>query len=112
MLIRITPALPDDAGSLAEMVGELLDEIMAAIGDQVFQFDRAGTETRARDWLGDRTYAVFLARADPDAIVGFLALSETRALYAGGAFGVIPELYVRPAFRSQGVGANLLRAAK
>jgi len=28
-----------------------------------------------------------------------------------GVFGVIPELYVRPSFRSQGIGAKLLQHA-
>ena len=41
-------------------------------------------------------------------VMGFLAVYESYALYAEGAFGTIPELYVRPTFRSQGVGARLL----
>ncbi|MDP9132878.1 MAG: GNAT family N-acetyltransferase [Nitrospirota bacterium] len=69
------------------------------------------TETRLRLWLADRTYTVLLACEDMTA-VGFLALTENHALYAEGAFGAIPELYVRPAFRSRQVGATLLAEAK
>lgn len=112
MSIRVHPAQPVDAPILAEMVGELLHEIMAAIGADVFAFDRAETEMRARTWLTDRTYTVFLAGEGDGLVAGFLALYESYALYAGGAFGTIPELYVRPAFRSQGVGARLLGEAK
>ena len=44
-------------------------------------------------------------------VAGFLALSESRALYAEGTFGTIPELYVRPAFRSCNVGTALVAEA-
>jgi GNAT superfamily N-acetyltransferase len=97
---------------IAEMVGELLQEIMTAIDSKVFSFDRGGTETRLRTWLGQGTYRVFLASGSSDEVMGFLALYESYALYAEGAFGTIPELYVRPAFRSQGVGARLLTEAR
>jgi GNAT superfamily N-acetyltransferase len=111
MNIQITRALPADAPILTEMVGELLQEIMAAIGSKVFTFDPADTEARARAWLQDRTYTVFLARKGEDA-AGFVSLYQSHALYAEGDFGTIPELYVRPAFRSQGAGAGLLAEAK
>jgi GNAT superfamily N-acetyltransferase len=97
---------------IAEMVGELLQEIMTAIDSKVFSFDRGGTETRLRTWLGQGTYTVFLASGSSDEVMGFLAIYESYALYAEGAFGTIPELYVRPAFRSQGVGARLLTEAR
>lgn len=113
MQVRIAQAQAADAPMIAEMVGELLHEIMAAIGSQVFSFDPADTETRARTWLADGTYTVFVAHAnDGNEVMGFLAIYESYALYAEGAFGTIPELYVRPAFRSQGVGASLLAEAK
>ncbi len=111
MEIQITRALPSDARILTEMVGELLQEIMAAIGSKVFAFEPAETEARVRTWLSDETYTVFLAR-DGGAAAGFVALYQSYALYAEGAFGTIPELYVRPASRSQGIGAGLLAEAK
>jgi len=111
MHIRIERARPADAPVIAEMVGELLREIMAAIGPGVFGFDPAATEVRARAWLTDGTYTVWIAREGSDAR-GFLAVYESYALYAEGKFGTIPELFVRPAFRSRGVGAGLLAEAK
>ncbi|MBA3753389.1 MAG: GNAT family N-acetyltransferase [Nitrospira sp.] len=111
MAIHIMQAEPSDAPIIAGLVGELLQEIMAAIGTTAFQFHQIETETRVRVWLADRTYRVLLAYEDMTA-VGFLALTENHALYAEGAFGTIPELYVRPAFRSRQVGATLLAKAK
>jgi GNAT superfamily N-acetyltransferase len=112
MQIRIVRAEAAHAAVIAEMVGELLQEIMTAIGSKVFSFDSGDTETRARTWLGNGTYTVFMAFTDRNQVMGFLAVYESYALYAEGAFGTIPELYVRPTFRSQGVGARLLAEAR
>ncbi len=111
MPCRYVEAATSDAGIIAEMVGELLQEIMAAIESRVFTFDPAETEARARTWLQDRIYTVFLARAGEEA-AGFVSLQQSHALYAEGAFGMIPELYVRPAYRSQGVVAGLVAEAR
>lgn len=111
MSFRITQAYPSDAPVIAGLVGELLHEIMAAIGAKAFEFSQADTEERARSWLTDRTYTVLLAH-DHDGVADCLTLTENRALYAEGAFGTIPELYVRPAFRSRNVGGMLLAEAK
>lgn len=53
----------------------------------------------------------FLAR-DEGVPVGVLMLNTCAAIYAGGAFGEITELYVRPEHRSQGVARQLLKAAR
>ena len=94
------------------MVGELLQEIMTAVGCRVFSFDPGSTETRLRTWLSDGTYTVFVAYGHSNEVMGFLSVYESYALYAEGAFGTIPELYVRPAFRSQGIGGRLLSEAR
>jgi len=113
MNLRIDHAQPDDAGVIAEMVGELLREIMAMVGTNAFGFHEEETEARARSWMTDGKYSVLLARdgGQPEPL-GFLALYESFALYAEGAYGTIPELFVRPAQRSSGVGAALLSEAK
>jgi GNAT superfamily N-acetyltransferase len=113
MNLRIDHAQPDDAPIIAQMVGELLREVMAIIGTNVFGFHREETEARARSWMTDGKYSVLLARdgVQPEPL-GFLAVYESLALYAEGSFGTIPELFVRPAHRSSGVGTALLSEAK
>lgn len=44
--------------------------------------------------------------------VGLLMLNDCAAIYAGGRFGEITELYVRPEMRSQGVAARLVAEAE
>lgn len=108
----IESAVADDAQEVAAMVGELLTEIMNAIGEQAFNFDLADTSARLKDFIEREKYFVFVVRdrnADP---VGFVALYESHALYAEGAFGTIPELYVRPTCRGKGLGHRLLSQAR
>ena len=113
MHLRIEYAQPDDASVVAQMVGELLREIMAMVGTKAFVFHQEETEARARSWMTDGKYSVLLARdgIQPEPL-GFLALYESFALYTEGAYGTIPEFYVRPAHRSKGVGAALMAEAK
>ena len=108
---RIQPALPADAHVIAAMVGELLHEIMTAVSDKVFHFDHHETKARARAWLSDGSYLVWLAR-DGGACVGFLAVYQSYALYTEGVYGTIPEFYVRPSHRSRGIGRALIAELK
>lgn len=107
----IQKAVAEDAHEVAVMVGELLAEIMNAIGVQAFNFDLAETASRLGDFLERDKYFVFVLRRNGVA-AGFIALYESYALYAEGAFGTIPELYVRPEFRKNGWGDRLVSRAK
>lgn len=110
-MANIEMAVAADAMDVAQMVKVLLEEIMAATGAAQFKVDEAELWTRCRDFLRQGAYAAWLAREGGE-LAGVLTLTEVRTLYAGGAFGVIPELYVAPGFRSHGIGAALLTAAR
>ena len=94
------------------MVGELLTEIMNAIGVQAFNFDLAETASRLKDFIDREKYFVLIARSGSGSPAGFIALYESYALYAEGAFGTIPELYVRPEHRTNRLGLHLVSQAK
>jgi GNAT superfamily N-acetyltransferase len=108
----IQRAVANDVAEIAVMVGELLTEIMARVGIQAFNFDLAETTERLEDFLNREKYFVFVARDRKNKPAGFIALYEIFALYAEGAFGTIPELYVRPEFRSNKLGLRLVSEAK
>jgi len=110
--ITIQRATVNDAHEVAVMVGELLNEIMSTIGIHVFNFSLDETTARLKDFIDREKYFVFIAQSGNTGPVGFIALSESHALYAEGAFGTIPELFVRSEFRSQKVGLRLVEQAK
>lgn len=109
---RIEPAQDGDAETVAVMVGELLEEIMVTSGVRAFTFDLERTVRRTREFLSRSVYFVYVARLRDGREAGLVAVSESRALYAGGDFGTVAELYVRPALRCHGVGKMLLDRAK
>jgi GNAT superfamily N-acetyltransferase len=101
-----------DARAVAVMVGDLLAEIMHVSGIQAFNVELAETTARLRDFLNREKYFVFVAADENLNPGGFIALYESYSLYAEGAFGTIPELFVRPEFRCSGLGLRLVSEAK
>lgn len=108
----IQPIQESDYNDLAVMVGELLKEIMDKIKIQAFNFDPVATESRAKDLISKNRYWVFIATETASKNnAGFISLYESYALYAEGAYGTIPELYVCPEYRSMKIGQALIRNA-
>lgn len=112
MTFFIQKATMADTDDVALMVGELLAEIMSAINVQAFHFDLGETTFRLRDFLEQGKYFVFVARDKHGKAAAFIALYESHALYAEGAFGTIAELYVRPEHRGHQLGLQLVSQAK
>ncbi len=108
----IQRAAAGDAPDVAVMIGELLAEIMRTTGVQAFNFNLSETTSRLVDFLNREKYFVFIARGKNGTPAGFIALYESYAIYAEGAFGTIPELYVRPQYRSNELGLFLVSQAK
>jgi GNAT superfamily N-acetyltransferase len=110
--IEINPISKDNYHELSVMVGELLSEIMDAINEDVFNYDEYATEIRAKDLIEKDKYWVFLANDNKSGkLIGFVSLYESYALYSEGAYGTIPELYVRPDYRHKNIGKSLLECA-
>ena len=110
--ITIQRATANDAHEIAIMVGELLNEIMTIIGVNAFNFSLDETKARLKEFIDQEKYFVFIAQNENADPVGFITLFEGHALYTEGTFGIIPEFFVRPEFRSQNVGLRLVGQAK
>ena len=107
--VEIHPIRENEYYELSVMVGELLNEIMERIGDNVFNFNRAETEKRAVSLVSAEKYWIFIAcDVETNSTVGFVSLYESYALYSEGAYGTMPELYVKSDWRSKHVGQKLL----
>ena len=111
MNIEIKKASSSDSLDLSLLTGELLHEIMDKIDIKAFNFNQKETQERAVDLLSKDLYFVFIAK-DGDKSVGFISMYESYALYSEGAYGTIPELYIKPEYRSLNIGKDLLEKAR
>lgn len=111
--IIVQPVQADDYHDLSLMVGELLNEIMDKIHVKTFNYKQTETEARAKDLVSREKYWVFIAKEATSGVnIGFVSLYESYALYAEGAYGTIPELFVRPQWRSKNIGEAMLAEVK
>lgn len=110
--ITIHTATVNDVQKVVMLVDALLTEITRTIGIQAFKYDLEETSLKLKDLIEQEKYFVFVADNEQSESIGLLTLYESYALYAGGTFGTIPELYVRPDYRSNKVGLRLLSHAK
>jgi GNAT superfamily N-acetyltransferase len=110
--IEINQIQSSDYDDLTYMVGKLLNEIMDKINVKVFNFNAEETKVRAKELVTKKKYWVFVARdLEANENVGFVSLYESYGLYSEGAYGTIPELFVRPEWRSKSIGKMLLQKA-
>lgn len=111
--LSIYRATKIDSGVISVLVGELLREIMDRIGIVAFNFDLEETTQRLEDFIINEKNFVFAAKdTSMDDVIGFVTVYEGYALYAEGAFGTMAELYVRPMYRSRGIGKMLIQSVK
>lgn len=109
--ITLRRAVVADVDAIVQLEDELLKEIMVRIDQQAFHFDPSAAKMVLASFVEAGKNVVFIA-LEGDVIVGFVTLYESYALYAGGAFGTLAELYVRPSQRGCGVGRALVEAVR
>jgi len=102
MIIR--PYESRDADAVVEMLQALYTEL--------------GEEEESVEWLsasqvqGAVDAGTWIALAEAGGVlVGLVTVTMTRAIYAGGAYAVIDEMYVVSEHRSAGAGKRLIEAA-
>ena len=108
--ITIRKAKSRDASIIIDLVHDLLNEIMTKTGQPHFSLATQKGVKLLKRWLRNRQYTVLLAE-EKGHVVGCLSLVESFAIYVEGAYGIIPELYISPKWRSQMIGERLLTEA-
>ena len=104
--VVVLEAKSEHTGAVASLVERLLIELEPEAQDEI---RRLGVPSVAERLLNSGKIIAFLALVD-GAPAGVATLHECAAIYAGGIFGEISELYVAPEFRSRRIGQQLLDA--
>jgi len=94
-VVRIEHAGKSDAVHVLHLIEHLLTEL----ADKPYTVDASVVLPIVQEAIDNGRYTVILAREADDKIVGVLTLGEVTAVYAGGRFGIIHELYVSPGLR-------------
>jgi ribosomal protein S18 acetylase RimI-like enzyme len=108
--MRTKVAQEHDIATTLALVEELLAEL-GGEGQEFMGIDRDRLQADIGRNLDSGRFLALLAMDESDTAVGVLTLSESFALYAGGEYGVIDEMYVRPQHRGRGVGRALVDEA-
>ena len=95
----------EDAPVVAKLLHELLNELAREGGPSLGALRSTAEEVLSRDSIDG---ALAFVEGQP---VGVIMLNECMAIYAGGRFGEITELYVSPPYRSNGIAPMLIGAA-
>eukprot|EP00011_Vannellida_sp_DIVA3-517-6-12_P012138 CAMPEP_0114626932 /NCGR_PEP_ID=MMETSP0168-20121206/12036_1 /TAXON_ID=95228 ORGANISM="Vannella sp., Strain DIVA3 517/6/12" /NCGR_SAMPLE_ID=MMETSP0168 /ASSEMBLY_ACC=CAM_ASM_000044 /LENGTH=156 /DNA_ID=CAMNT_0001838251 /DNA_START=71 /DNA_END=541 /DNA_ORIENTATION=- len=100
----VQATFPEDQEEVLDMVEALLSEL----GDEGGTVNREGVSA-ALEKCADRCTAFFAVdKAEGGKRVGLATVTETFAIYAGGAYCCIDELYVAKGYRGKGVGSALV----
>lgn len=105
--IEIVEAQVHNSEDVSELVKSLLIELEPSVNKEL---EASSLYKVTKDLLSSSKIIAFLARMD-ERFIGVITLHECAAIYAGGVFGEISELYVEPEFRALNVGELLLNSA-
>jgi branched-chain amino acid aminotransferase len=101
---HVRRAGPQDVGGIAAAVRELLFELGGKPAPS------QELQAAARALIEDESAGALFVADCAGKVVGFLGVSWQQAVRIPGRYGLIQELWVHPAWRSQAIGAELLRA--
>ncbi|WP_299948761.1 GNAT family N-acetyltransferase [uncultured Microbulbifer sp.] len=93
---------------LSEEVADLVTKLLRDLVGHKWEIDPVKLTSAARKLLSEESgFHAFLYQVE-GSFVGVITISKSAAIYAGGYYGVIEELYVEPEFRSKSIGKALL----
>lgn len=107
LTLTIRTAGRDDVDAVVVLTLALFDEIGHSMNESAAQ-------RVACNLIGGapRYQAILAFPSELKDPAGVLTLAESHSIYAGGQFGSLQEFYVKPAFRSIGIGRRLLSHAQ
>ena len=102
MNISITIAGPDEY----TLVIQLLKALYQELGEESSSVSFLSEDLIATLTSKSQT-SVYLMRSGPE-VIGIITITESQAIYAGGKYGVIDEMYVIPSHRGREAGKQMI----
>ena len=107
----INKATIKDSTLLSKLICELLKDFNERSRSN-FVIDEAKVENTCKELLPRENFGGFIAMDNQtNTAVGAITITQATAIYNGGDFGVITELYVDRNTRSKGIGKLLIQSA-
>jgi GNAT superfamily N-acetyltransferase len=95
------------------LVLDLVERLLAELGEEGEETGLLPKRALLAAWARrGPAVAAYLAFDASGRAIGVATLSESWAAYAGGAYGILNEMYVAPEHRSRQVGAALIGAVR
>ncbi|GGK58719.1 GNAT family N-acetyltransferase [Amphritea balenae] len=107
--IQIRIANRSDAETVGAMVFKLLLELFPELTKSI-SIEKTVADAHSLLQQGSKVWA-FIALSESNECIGLITLNECAAIYAGGSFGEISELYIKPENRSANIGTLLIDTA-
>jgi GNAT superfamily N-acetyltransferase len=107
--IKVLKASINEVKTVVNLIAELLIDFNNK-NDSNFVIDKDYLEKTTRKLIIRKNFRAFIAYDSENKPKGLITISEAFAIYNGGDFGVITELYVDRSSRSEGIGKLLLQS--
>lgn len=107
--IRVIKASIKEVKTVVNLVAELLNDFNTK-NNSNFIVDKDNLEKVSRKLIIRKNFGAFIAYDSNNKPKGLITISEAFAIYNGGDFGVITELYIDRTSRSKGIGKLLLES--
>jgi len=62
--------------------------------------------------LNSEQTEIFLAKTEGHILTGIITITESQSIYAGGTYALLDEMYIKPEFRSSGIGFSFIDKIK
>ncbi|MCX6834283.1 MAG: GNAT family N-acetyltransferase, partial [candidate division Zixibacteria bacterium] len=97
----------------ADQVIDLVTKLAVELGGEDDEFGGLDKAKILADWEASKErFVAFVAIAENGEPLGIITVAQSFAIYAGGCYGAINELYVSPKHRNKNVGKMLVETAK
>lgn len=93
--------------SSSHIIIQFLKELYQELGEESESIQFL-TPDFVKQMLSANSTEVYLAYDHNKEAVGMITLTESQAFYAGGKYGAIDEMYIKPGYRSNNLGSQII----